>query len=339
MWLPSVITSTPAANSSSAFFGRDADAAGRVLAVDDDEVGRELLAQPGQQLAQRAAPARRRRRRRRGSPRCRTRDQLSASRRHTARAQRRAGLRGRRAAGGQDAPSRRHRRRRRRASSRSSCRAGSSWSCCRWRSSARGRWRARPGRSLLLFIIAGLIALLLNPFVHASCGARASRAARRSSSCTCRCCWRRHRHRRAAREPGRRPGRRRSSDNVPRIVDDANGIARRTSRTGSTATGINLQVKKQGKTALQTLGDRIAEGSGDARERSRATRCRRSSRASLALILIIVLIVYMLLYGERIGDGGARRRAAGRRHAGGRLPDAHAGARCSATSAASCCSA
>jgi len=36
--------------------GRDADAAGGVLPVDDHEVERELLAQPGEELAQRAAP-------------------------------------------------------------------------------------------------------------------------------------------------------------------------------------------------------------------------------------------------------------------------------------------
>ena len=54
MWLPSVIASTPAANSSSAIFGVIPSAAGDVLAVDDDERRRVALAQLWQALQQRA---------------------------------------------------------------------------------------------------------------------------------------------------------------------------------------------------------------------------------------------------------------------------------------------
>ena len=56
MWLPSVITSTPAANSSSAIFGVMPMPAGGVLAVDDDEVrARRRSRSAGQQRQQRAA--------------------------------------------------------------------------------------------------------------------------------------------------------------------------------------------------------------------------------------------------------------------------------------------
>ena len=56
MWLPSVIASTPSAEELVGLLGRDPEAAGGVLAVDDDEVGGELVAQAGQQLADDAAP-------------------------------------------------------------------------------------------------------------------------------------------------------------------------------------------------------------------------------------------------------------------------------------------
>ena len=42
--------------------------------------------------------------------------------------------------------------------------------------------------------------------------------------------------------------------------------------------GINIQVKEEGQTALQTLGDRHRGGAGRRRRASRATRCRRWSR-------------------------------------------------------------
>ena len=54
-WFPSVITSTPEASSASAIFGRDPEPVGRVLAVRDDEVQPELLAQARDELLDRAA--------------------------------------------------------------------------------------------------------------------------------------------------------------------------------------------------------------------------------------------------------------------------------------------
>jgi len=87
---------------------------------------------------------------------------------------------------------------------------------------------------------------------------------------------------------------------VPEIVDNANaelaGLQAWLDRNG-----IGLQVKGQGETALQTLGDRLAEGSGELVNFTRDA-LTLLVEASIALILVVVLAVYMLLYGERIGD-------------------------------------
>jgi predicted PurR-regulated permease PerM len=89
------------------------------------------------------------------------------------------------------------------------------------------------------------------------------------------------------------------SDAVPGIVDDAN--AELSDLQGwLDDNGIDVQVADQGKTAFETLGDRVTEGSGDlvAFTRDAITTI---IEGSIALILVIVLSVYMLLYGERIG--------------------------------------
>jgi predicted PurR-regulated permease PerM len=64
--------------------------------------------------------------------------------------------------------------------------------------------------------------------------------------------------------------------------------------------GVHVQIADQGSTALQTIGARLTEGSGSL---VRFTRDALTTlvEASLALILVLVLSVYMLLYGERIG--------------------------------------
>src|SRR4029079_19788379 len=64
--------------------------------------------------------------------------------------------------------------------------------------------------------------------------------------------------------------------------------------------GLDVQFADQGRTALQTIGDRLTEGSGAIVAFTRDA-LTTAVEASLALILIIVLSVYMLLYGERIG--------------------------------------
>ena len=129
---------------------------------------------------------------------------------------------------------------------------------------------------LLLFIVAGLIALLLNPFVTllrrigfprgAAVGTvfltlvlvltglgilLADPIANQVSS---------------------------FRDNVPGIVDDAN--ASLVDFQGwLDRNGVDLQISEPGRTAAELLGDRVAEGSGELAGPSRATRCCGSWRA------------------------------------------------------------
>jgi predicted PurR-regulated permease PerM len=89
--------------------------------------------------------------------------------------------------------------------------------------------------------------------------------------------------------------------NVPSIVDDANRSLARFQGTLDRS-GIRVQIKKEGQTALQTLGDKVSSGSGKLVGFTRDA-ITTLVEASLALILVIVISVYMLLYGERIGAG------------------------------------
>jgi predicted PurR-regulated permease PerM len=89
------------------------------------------------------------------------------------------------------------------------------------------------------------------------------------------------------------------SNAVPGIVDDAN--AELSELQGwLDDNGIDVQVADQGKTAFETLGDRVTEGSGELVAFTRDV-ITTLIEGSIALILVIVLSVYMLLYGERIG--------------------------------------
>ena len=155
------------------------------------------------------------------------------------------------------------------------------------------------GPVLLLFIVAGLIALLLNPFVtllrraHFPRGAAvatvylvlvlaitgvgvllADPIANQVSA---------------------------FRDEVPSIVDGANQTLA-DFQDWLDRNGIDLQVSEPGQTAVDSLGDRIAEGSGELVAFTRDALLRLVE-ASIALILIIVVSIYMLLYGERIGAG------------------------------------
>jgi putative heme transporter len=153
------------------------------------------------------------------------------------------------------------------------------------------------GPVLLLFIVAGLIALLLNPFVTAlrrlgfprgvavatvflvlvlglvGIGLLlADPVANQVSS---------------------------FRDSVPGVVDDANDSLA-DFQAWLDRNGIDVQVSKPGQTAVESLGDRIAEGSGELATFTRDALLR-IAEGSIAVILIIVLSVYMLIYGERIG--------------------------------------
>src|SRR3712207_6195120 len=88
--------------------------------------------------------------------------------------------------------------------------------------------------------------------------------------------------------------------NVPHYVDDANA-ALADLQSWLDRKGIDVQVKEEGSTALQTLGTRLSEGSGELVSFT-SDALQILVEASIALILVIVLSVYMLLYGERIGQ-------------------------------------
>jgi predicted PurR-regulated permease PerM len=86
---------------------------------------------------------------------------------------------------------------------------------------------------------------------------------------------------------------------IPDVVDQANASLA-DFQDWLTRSGIDVQVSRPGQTALEGLGNRVAEGSGEIVAFTRDALLR-AVEASIALILVIVVSVYMLLYGERIG--------------------------------------
>ena len=91
------------------------------------------------------------------------------------------------------------------------------------------------------------------------------------------------------------------SEAVPGIVDDANAALVDLQRWLDD-NGVDAEIANQGETALETLGARVTEGSGELVSFTREA-LTLLIEGSIALILIIVLSVYMLLYGQRIGAG------------------------------------
>jgi predicted PurR-regulated permease PerM len=91
----------------------------------------------------------------------------------------------------------------------------------------------------------------------------------------------------------------RFSGAVPGIVDDANAELADL-QAWLDDNGINVEVARQGETALETLGDRVSEGSGELVSFTREA-LTTLIEGSIALIVTVVLAVYMLLYGQRIG--------------------------------------
>src|SRR3712207_815033 len=87
--------------------------------------------------------------------------------------------------------------------------------------------------------------------------------------------------------------------NVPGIVDDANASLA-DFQDWLDRNGIDVRVQEEGQTAFQTLGNNLSEGSGELVSFT-SDALQILVEASIALILVIVLSVYMLLYGERIG--------------------------------------
>jgi predicted PurR-regulated permease PerM len=153
------------------------------------------------------------------------------------------------------------------------------------------------GPVLLLFVIGGLIALLLNPFVTVLRRAHVSRGFAVLIVMLGLVC--------VVGAIGlllSNPVSNQVSafrDNVPTLVDDANATLADV-QDWLDDNGVDVQIATEGQTALGTLGKNLSEGSGEIVKFTQDA-LRTFVEASLALILIIVISVYMLLYGERFG--------------------------------------
>lgn len=86
---------------------------------------------------------------------------------------------------------------------------------------------------------------------------------------------------------------------VPGLVDDANATLGDL-QGWLDRKNIDVQVADQGSTALQTLQRNVLRGSGDLVAFT-SDLLQKVVEATIALVLILVLSIYMLLYGERIG--------------------------------------
>lgn len=87
--------------------------------------------------------------------------------------------------------------------------------------------------------------------------------------------------------------------NLPHLVDEANeNLASLQEELNEN--GIHVELVKQGKTALQTIQDKVAKSASKLAS-SGAGILTEAAGAIFDLVLIFVLSVYMLLYGEQIG--------------------------------------
>src|SRR5262249_28681300 len=143
------------------------------------------------------------------------------------------------------------------------------------------------GRVLMLFIIAGLIALLLNPIVALLQKTRIPRGAAVAIVIITLLV--------ALVGLGfllAKPISDQASTfqrNVPGWVDDANKSLANV-QDWLDRNNVHLQIKKEGQSALQTIGDRVAGGTGDVVSFTRDA-VQTLVEGALALILVIVLTV------------------------------------------------
>jgi predicted PurR-regulated permease PerM len=89
------------------------------------------------------------------------------------------------------------------------------------------------------------------------------------------------------------------ANDVPALVDDADA-ALDDVQTFFDDQGINVQIKGADDSALQTLQDRIVEGSGEIVTLT-GELLRLFVELSFYIILVIVISIYMLIYAPRIG--------------------------------------
>ncbi|HEY2215905.1 MAG TPA: AI-2E family transporter [Solirubrobacteraceae bacterium] len=89
------------------------------------------------------------------------------------------------------------------------------------------------------------------------------------------------------------------ANNLPHLVDEANeNLASLQEELNEN--GIHIKLVKQGKTALQTIQDKVAKSASKLAS-SGASILTEAAGAVFDLVLIFVLSVYMLLYGPQIG--------------------------------------
>ncbi len=89
------------------------------------------------------------------------------------------------------------------------------------------------------------------------------------------------------------------TDNLPHIINEANNkIAEVQSYLDQH--GIHLHLVKQGKTALQSIEAKVAKSSSKLASSS-ADLLTEAASAVFDLVLVLVLSVYMLVYGQHIG--------------------------------------
>ncbi len=89
------------------------------------------------------------------------------------------------------------------------------------------------------------------------------------------------------------------SNNLPHLVDEANEQIASLQRTLN-KDGLHVHLVKQGKTALQTIQAKLAKSASKIASSS-AGILTEAAGVIFDLVLIFVLSVYMLLYGEQIG--------------------------------------
>jgi predicted PurR-regulated permease PerM len=97
-----------------------------------------------------------------------------------------------------------------------------------------------------------------------------------------------------------------ASDQLATFQNDVPGLVKSANHTLADlqkwldSHNINVQVKKQGQTALSTLQNNVLKGSGDVVSFGRDL-LQRLVEGAFALILVLVVSIYMLLYAESIG--------------------------------------
>ncbi len=89
------------------------------------------------------------------------------------------------------------------------------------------------------------------------------------------------------------------SRNVPHLMKEANKSLSELQHTLNSH-GVHVQFIKQGETALQTLGDKVVKGSSSIVSFGGGLLTEAVS-AGFDVLLVFVLSIYMLLYGQRIG--------------------------------------